>query len=626
MSTVKPNNHTFPPLDSATLNEMAHRHGDLGRRMEPWQTPMSRDSLDCFEPTPRGARLVHLVRPMDNRQDGPLLVNRGPNGGTVIEGTAGADRIDVQRDPMNPQQVIVRCGKQTIVLGAHELPLEINAGDGNDHVTVDASLRGVKVRGQGGDDRLEVRNGVWGQGGRADFEGGAGNDTLRGGAGNDRLDGGAGHDVMMGLGGDDEMNGGSGADRMFGGAGNDKMLGGKGCDVMDGGAGDDHMEGQDGRDRLYGRGGNDTIHGGNANDYIEGGAGDDHLDGGRHRDTVKGGAGDDLVKGGHGRDKIWGGSGNDTLQGGPGKDEVHGGSGYDTATGERGKVDLGDQRWEPNAAMMKKLADAMRRALWPTINPRAGEPTTIHPNCPALPMPNPQGLIPLPGGDPLPLGLLPPGVIPPFVLADGTRIQAAGQMVATTKDGKTTIHTTEGADMVKVMRDPSPANPGGLLVYCNGSCMRLNAQQAKGLTINTYGGDDYVALGAGVSGVTVNGGAGDDTLISDQCAPLLPWLRARGNTLNGGAGNDRLVGGDGDDTLRGGAGRNIIFGRGGNDFIDASGGQNYVDGGAGRDFIWAVDRLFGWLTGPDVIQADWQDSVHTNANDRVRRRRPFLFG
>lgn len=72
-------------------------------------------------------------------------------------------------------------------------------------------------------------------------------------------------------------------------------------------------------------------------------------------------------------------------------------------------------------------------------------------------------------------------------------------------------------------------------------------------TINAGDGDDIIDLTsptfdmAGV-GVTINGGAGNDTL----------WAAEGDDNLNGGAGDDVLFGGNGNDTLTGGAGVDIF--------------------------------------------------------------------
>src|SRR5215211_7576202 len=92
----------------------------------------------------------------------------------------------------------------------------VNAGDGNDAITVlakstglaDAELASSGLNGDGGDDVLT---------------GPDSNDTLIGGEGNDRLVAGKGDDVMNGGGGNDTLvwNQGDGSDRANGDAGND---------------------------------------------------------------------------------------------------------------------------------------------------------------------------------------------------------------------------------------------------------------------------------------------------------------------------------------------------------------------------------------------------------------------
>jgi Ca2+-binding RTX toxin-like protein len=96
---------------------------------------------------------------------------------------------------------------------------EVNAGGGNDHVTVAGKVT-VPV-------------------------------TMRGGAGDDRLTGGAG---------DDKLVGGYGRDRLEGGEGDDLLIGGEGNDVLISGPGHDILRGGYGKDTLVEGSGKDTIH------------------------------------------------------------------------------------------------------------------------------------------------------------------------------------------------------------------------------------------------------------------------------------------------------------------------------------------------------------------------------
>ena len=311
------------------------------------------------------------------------LIN-GNNLGTIIDGTAGDDRVF--------------------------------AGAGPDTVS-----------GQAGSDEL------FGDNGADTLNGNDGNDTLDGGAGNDRLEGGAGNDILLGGDnvGNDTLVGGTGNDNMSGGGGNDTYVvdsasdvviealdqgtdtvqtslvnytlaanvenlslisvvnGGPtpgtsttnfvwtgnalnniitsngGNDTLTGGAGTDQLIGGGGNDRFVATNldGNDTYNGGGgtADTYDLSGTtagasittgsasssqtGIDTLTGienyigsqGNDTITVNGAAnfidgqdGDDIINAGGLADTVLGGAGNDTLNGEAGADTLAGGAGDDT--------------------------------------------------------------------------------------------------------------------------------------------------------------------------------------------------------------------------------------------------------------------------------------------------------
>src|SRR5207248_79864 len=68
-------------------------------------------------------------------------------------------------------------------------------------------------------------------------------------------------------------------------------------------------------------------------------------------------------------------------------------------------------------------------------------------------------------------------------------------------------------------------------------------------------GDDRVAVGTGVIGTVLDGGAGDDF-------------------LSGGTGNDMLDGGAGNDTMSGGSGDDVLTGGPGSDTLDGGSGDD----------------------------------------------------
>src|SRR5690349_4638775 len=110
--------------------------------------------------------------------------------------------------------------------------IRVNAGDGNDVVTLDetnGALPAAQIFGGDGNDTLTGGSGndlLSGQGGNDSLFGGAGNDTLTGGAGNDFVVGGTGADTAnLGAGNDVFVwNQGDGSDKVEGGTGHDELL------------------------------------------------------------------------------------------------------------------------------------------------------------------------------------------------------------------------------------------------------------------------------------------------------------------------------------------------------------------------------------------------------------------
>lgn len=149
-------------------------------------------------------------------------------------------------------------------------------------------------------------------------------------------------------------------------------------------------------------------------------------------------------------------------------------------------------------------------------------------------------------------------------------------------------------------------------------------------------GNDYIDFTGVLTAVTVNGGAGNDTIILG----LGPLSVARGDdgddtitaggedgiavtgvTLEGGNGADLLTGrndaitirGDGgSDTIYGTAGDDMLYGGDGADIIYAYGGNDSIWGDAGNDTIYAD-------AGDDTVEAgDGNDVVEAGTgNDRV---------
>ncbi|MCX7368181.1 MAG: calcium-binding protein [Alphaproteobacteria bacterium] len=232
------------------------------------------------------------------------------------------------------------------LLGGNGADLILVGDDGNDTLVAGG---GVNQALSGGNDAdsLQGGNGV----GQVLY-GDTGNDTLVAGGGNDQaLFGGADADSLLGGTNNDYLDGGAGNDTLSGGAGNDTLIAGNGTDSLLGGADADSLLGGNGvYQRLSGGAGNDTadsLQGGNGefqnlagdagNDTLVAGVGNNQqLYGGDDADSLLGGTNNDYLDGSAGSDTLNGGDGNDTLDGGNGTDWLS----YADATGAV-TVDLG---------------------------------------------------------------------------------------------------------------------------------------------------------------------------------------------------------------------------------------------------------------------------------------------
>ena len=270
--------------------------------------------------------------------------------------------------------------------------------------------------------------------------------------------------------------------------------------------------------------GNDTITGGDGNDMLIGGDGNDTIVGGRGSDTALLGAGDDTFvwNPGDGSDVVEGQDGHDTLQfNGSNANER-----FDlSANGSRLRLtrDVGSVTMDVNGVEQVNLV-ALGGADTVTVNDLSGTGVTL------------------------------------------VNIDLAATSGSGVGDGQTDsviVNGTEGNDKIGVTGSNRGVTIAGLAatVSIQGSDPALD-----GLTINALGGDDIVdasGLQAGKLNLTINGGAGADTLTGSQ-----------GNDLIiGGAGNDVAFLGAGDDTFvwNPGDGSDVVEGQGGHDTLQFNG-------------------------------------------------------
>jgi Ca2+-binding RTX toxin-like protein len=155
----------------------------------------------------------------------PMPVNANPSINVLLAGGNAANMISIKLSKDGSQYVIdsivpLEVGG-SFCSNPPDLPnelicqadvvasFEVNAGGGNDRITVGAAVPAPVV-----------------------MRGGYGRDVLFGGHGNDKLNGGPGKDRLSGRAGNDYLIGGLGKDYLIGGAGGDVLLGGLGKDIL----------------------------------------------------------------------------------------------------------------------------------------------------------------------------------------------------------------------------------------------------------------------------------------------------------------------------------------------------------------------------------------------------------
>ncbi len=493
-----------------------------------------------------------------------------------ILGDAQNNNIVVSRDAagkilVNGGAVSVRGGTATV---ANTTTISVFGLDGNDVINFDET-NGALPKGQ--------------------LFGGNGNDTLTGGSGNDLLFGEAGNDFLLGKGGDDLLFGGAGDDNLTGGVGNDQVFGQAGNDTMiwNPGEGTDLNEGGDGTDTVLVNGGNgaetftvtpngtrvrfdrttpapfsldigttenlqlnmnggdDTFVGSNGlaaliSLSVDGGAGNDSITGGDGNDRLSGGDGNDLIVGGRGSDTVFMGAGDDTFVWNPGdgSDTVEGQDGTDTMVFNGANVNE-NITLSANANRLRLTRDV--GAV--TMDTDGIENVNINA---------------LGGADIITVNDLSATAVKQVNLDLGA---VAGGVGGDGQADTIIVNGTNGADNVQVQGAGTSFTVSGLKASVN----VVNSEGAQDkLTVNLLGGNDAfdaTALPAGiVSQLTVDGGAGNDTLTGSQ-------------------GADVMLGGDGDDQVVGGRGNDTAFLGAGNDtFVWNPGdGSDIVEGQDGSD-------------------------------------------
>nr|WP_242027776.1 MULTISPECIES: calcium-binding protein [unclassified Limnothrix] len=321
---------------------------------------------------------------------------------------------------------------------------------------------------------------------------------------------GSGVDTLIGLGDADSLvSSTAGRNAIFGNQGADSLISQAGGDTIYGGQGADIIRSRGGS-LLYGDRGNDTIVGDSSSTGIIGGS---TAGGG---DTMYGGEGDDsLVANPVGPSALFGNQGNDALVAGNRADTLYGGQGNDTLTSTVGGLLYGDRGNDNIVLSGSGVAGA----------------TTVY------------------GGD-----------------GDD----------AITGGGRTLLFGNQGNDTITAgAADSVYGGSGADVLTASGSGAFISGDLGNDILRNTGAnntlaggeGDDTITFDGGAAFSTASGGGGKNFL------QILPTITGSGNVLIAGSLGDTLVG----------AGANTIQGGAGDDSLVSQGSNVTLVGGAGRD-------------------------------------------
>jgi Ca2+-binding RTX toxin-like protein len=277
---------------------------------------------------------------------------------------------------------------------------------------------------------------------------------------------------------------------------------------------------------------------------IDGGPGNDTIAGGKGIETLRGGDGTDTIDGNAGNDAAFLGAGDDTFvwDPGDGSDTVEGQDGTDTLRFNGANI----------AERVSLSANGSRLEFFRdpgSVTMDTAGVETVDFNA-------------LGGADTVTVDDL-----------TGTGVKTVNTDLAGTLDGTTgdahtdqvTVNGTNGNDKLDVAGDAS-----GVAVTDLSARVAIRHQEPTDeLVVNGLAGDDAIdasGLAAGVVALTLDGGAGNDTIA-------------------GGKGVETLLGGDGYDTIDGNGGNDLAFLGAGDDTLvwDPGDGSDTVEGQDGTD-------------------------------------------
>jgi len=307
--------------------------------------------------------------------------------------------------------------------------------------------------------------------------------------------------------------------------------------------------------------------------------------------TIDAGAGNDTINGTDAAETLIGGDGNDTIDGNRGNDLGLMGPGDDTFI------------WDPGDGNdTEEGADGLDRMLFNGAN--GADSADVSANGSRVRFFRQPGNVTMDLSDVEEIDFNALGGADTMVVNDlsGTQMREVALNLASAgaPDGaadSVTVFGSAGNDAVEVFGSRS-ATVAGL---ASGVSV-LNADAGlDSLQVNLAAGDDSLdasGLGPNVLKLTVDGGAGDDSLVGSR-------------------GADVLLGGDGNDTLVGGKGQDQVFGQAGDDRMiwNPADESDLNEGGDGTDTVEVnglnVDEVFAMA--PNAGRVRLERSVPTSA-------------
>ena len=464
-----------------------------------------------------------------------------------------------------------------------------------------------------------------------------------------------------------------------------RLEGDAAANILNGTSFADWLFGADGIDTLNGGDGNDRLAGGRGNDTLNGGAGADEADfsGANGAVSVNLGAGTAIGVGADGTDtlnsieNIRGSAYNDTLIGDSGANVIRGGGGVDTINGEGGADTLiAGEGAVVGAEDVIKGTDTSNSSIGTAVNidgnfDLVDDPGVLNATT------TPHAVI---RGAANGFGLeyyeftVTAGAACTFDIASAsfdTVIQifdAAGNRLAVNDDDASSTnsllnHTFAAGGTYYIAIGRYASGSGDSVVAGNpafGSTYVLNVSipnhpvveaQELGSTLNGGGGDDMLV--SGVSNDTLHGGGGNDTAVyAGNRSQYVITDNGGSFTITGPDGTDTLTGVEfaqfaditvalgaasidgtsNDDMLWGTAGPDTINGLGGNDILRGGLGNDTLNGGAGNDTLFGQggdDNMVGGAGNDTYVLIEAGDVIVENAGegtDTVQAWRKYALG